>query len=111
MFAPCGQCMQVEAGELVRVCVEYVKSGLSVVEAQCKAGQQYRYMCHRRGVTLSTPAECGESDFSLSLPDGVPVSLSVSLSFSVSACRCLSLSLSVSLCLSPLSLSLSLPSP
>ena len=53
--------VQVEAGELVRVCVNYVRSGLSVVEAQCKAGQQYRYMCHRRGVTLGTPAECGQS--------------------------------------------------
>lgn len=66
-YAPCFG--QVDASELVRVCVEYVKAGLSQQEAQCKAGQQYRYMCQRRGVALGSPAECVTCD----VPDDMAV--------------------------------------
>ncbi|XP_076440191.1 uncharacterized protein LOC143279842 [Babylonia areolata] len=55
-FSPCFG--QLNATEVVNVCVGYVKSGLSIEEAKCKAGQNYRYMCGRLGIKIGTPAEC-----------------------------------------------------
>lgn len=55
-YAPCYD--WVDADEMVSVCVEYVRSGDSVQKAQCKTGQQYRYMCHRKGIVLGTPPNC-----------------------------------------------------
>ncbi|KAL8574007.1 hypothetical protein ACOMHN_029454 [Nucella lapillus] len=55
-FSPCFD--QVDAEELVQVCVSLVRSGLDVEAAKCKAGQHYRHVCGRLGIGLGTPDEC-----------------------------------------------------
>nr|AYH91713.1 apolipophorins-like protein [Pomacea canaliculata] len=55
-YTPCFE--QLSSEQSVRACVEYVRSGESQLKAQCRAGEQYRYMCRRKGVVIGTPAEC-----------------------------------------------------
>nr|QXG07832.1 apolipoprot-like protein [Tritia obsoleta] len=56
-FSPCFG--QVDAEELVWTCVSHARTaGVSVQEAQCRAGQHYRYMCGRLGIAVSTPSQC-----------------------------------------------------